>query len=139
MDWTSLNNRKNTRWRKIRRVKMKKLADKITGLKFMISCLVFSLATKAALAAGPAVNGINTVDKGTMATKLKTAYDSVIFVAGGTAMLIGMAIVAFTLILSHKNHDKRTSAMTSLLSVGGGCALLGAAAVVAGFFFGLGQ
>lgn len=111
------------------------MLKKLSKIKTTLLLALFGLSTKLVYATSP--NGINTVDKNTMAQKIQGAVNNIFYVIGGIAIFVGFVMIGLELIFANKNPERRSSAMSSILYAGIGAAIMGAAAIIGGFFFNL--
>lgn len=112
---------------------MKKIINKIKLAVLTVTIFIFNTVT--AYADGP----ISAESPDQVSNKIYQNLSPVIKSFGGLAVFLGVVAVGFSLIASHKNAQRRSDAMTSMLYIGGGAIVLGAASLIAGFMWGLGQ
>lgn len=74
-----------------------------------------------------------------VATKAQNIITPIITAFGGILILASVAMIGGKMILAHNNPDKRATLMDGIAGVALGSFILGAALLIAGFFWGLGQ
>lgn len=105
------------------------------SIKAMLATTIFMLSNKiVVLAADP----IESHTSSEVATKSKKLVTSVLEGFGGAVIIAGILMIGIQLVINAKRPDQRADSMGALMSTGIGIAIMGGAALIGGFFYGLG-